>query len=225
MVVIIGLGWLGYTFKDRLAKSAVEKAVCAATGLKLDMQGFKVGLWKTDIEIKGLRLFNPPQFKEHLMFDVPYVFVDYDFAALIKKGIHIQNMKIDLRELDVIRDKNGALNISALKPVSNQKQDSAAKKSSQEPPPVRIDYLDLKIGRVIYRDYSKDPANPSIQEFNLNFQGTYTNIKDLRSLVNIIIGRALVDTAINQLIDFDVSGLKRTFTNILTVPRHSSEEK
>jgi len=215
LVVIIGLGWLIAATKDKIAKAAVEKAVAATTGLRLSMDSFSFGILKTDLAIQNLRLFNPEGYKEPEMLYIPRIFVDYNFADLIKKIIHIENMELDLKELMVIKDKNGKLNLSSLKPVKEKEPSQQAAAKDKEPSPAfKIDNLLLKIGKVTYKDYTKNPDSPAIQEFTLNFSGKYTNITDLRSLVKLIVGKALLGSALGNLtgLDFEAaaSGAKET---------------
>ncbi|MDD5236884.1 MAG: hypothetical protein PHU91_04405, partial [Candidatus Omnitrophica bacterium] len=145
--------------------------------------------------------------------DLPYAYVDYDFADLLKKNIHIQNMEIDLKEFFVVKDKNGNLNVNALKPVkSGETKESAGTvagaQKKEAAPKVKIDQLLLKIGKVHYLDYSKDPNSPARSEFTLNFQGRYSNISDLGDVVKLIVGKAVFDSALNNLVNLNVEGLK-----------------
>jgi len=226
LVIIIGLGWLVSVFKNKIAKSFVEKAVAETTGLKLEISSLDIGLLKTELTVQDLRLFNPAGYKEPVMFYIPYVYLDYNFADLIKKNIHIENMELDLKELFVIKDKSGKFNLSALRPVrKGEALPSKAKPEEQAPVPrLEIDKLLLKIGKVTYKDYSKDPDNPAITEFKLNFQGRYVHITDMRSLVKLIVGRALFDTALDKLANLDVGGLRATVEGAASAAKDAAEK-
>lgn len=216
LVVIIGLGWLIAATKDNIARLAVEKAVTATTGLRLSMNSFSFGILKTDLTIQDLRLFNPQGYKEPEMLYMPRVFVDYNFADLIKKIIHIENMELDLKELLVIKDKNGIYNLSSLKPVQAKETGAqpSAVKEKEKAPELKIDNLALKIGKVIYKDYSKNAEEPAIQEFTLNFSGKYTNIADLRSLVKLIVGKALLGSTLGNIANLDFEEVKATAESV-----------
>ncbi|MCM8763377.1 MAG: AsmA family protein [Candidatus Omnitrophica bacterium] len=215
LVIIIGLGWLVFTNKDNIVKGVIEKTVGRATGLKLDIASLDFGLLKTEITIKDLRLSNPEGFKEPFLLFIPHIYLDYDFARLIKKNIYIENMELDLKELFVIRDKNGNLNLSALKPLA-AKDKAALPQTKKESPAIKIDEISLKLGKVIYKDYTKDANNPSIQEFNLNFSGRYSQITDLESLVKLIVREAMFKTALDKISGLDLEGLKDIATNIIS---------
>ncbi|MCM8779674.1 MAG: AsmA family protein [Candidatus Omnitrophica bacterium] len=204
LVIVIGLGWLIAAHKDKIAKSAVIKAVSAATGLRLEVDSLNIGIIKTDLVIQGLHLFNPEGYKEPEMLYIPHIFVDYNFADLIKKVIHIENMELDLAELFVIKSKDGGLNLSALRPLKEAKSQLSPAEEKTASSPLRIDNLLLKIGKVTYKDYSKNADNPSIQEFKVNFSGRYSNITDLKALVKLLVGRALVDSTLGSMINLSL---------------------
>ena len=121
-----------------------------------------MGLLKTDITIENLKVFNPQGYDDAVMIDVPYVYMDYDFAALLKRKVHIQRMEVDLKQLQVIRNKDGKINLAYLAPLESKGSGSGSvSKESSSRFKVAIDSLKLKAEKVIYKDYSKNPESPS----------------------------------------------------------------
>ena len=216
--------------KDIIIKTSVEKGVKLATGLQLNLKGLKVGVIKTFIDIKGLSLYNPPGYKEKIMFEIPEIYVDYDLPAILKGKIHLEEVRLDVKELIVIKNEKGDLNLDSLKPVQEQKEGEKPeeegkieKKEKGKAPEMQIDVLALKVGKVVYKDYSEGEP-PSIKEFTLNLDEKYTNITDPQSLINLIIVQTLGHTALAAAIDIDLKGLQGALPTGLKAAEKTSVE-
>jgi uncharacterized protein involved in outer membrane biogenesis len=200
LFVIVMLGAI-FIFRDQVVKFTVSAGVRKITGLKLDIDSLSAGIPKTIISIQGMQLYNPKGYEDKLMVDIPEIYVDYDLAAILKNDIHLKEVRIDLREIVVVKQSNGEMNIDSLKVVkSAETEEAAVKKENQEKKKTnfRIDHLKLKIGRVLYKDYSAG-SKPSIREYNINIDSSYENITDTQALVRLILVRALINTNISNL--------------------------
>lgn len=210
--ILIGLIVLS-VFKDVIAKVSVEKGVELVTGLRLRIQSFRVGLINTLVGIKNFRLFNPKGFKDKIMLNMPEIYVDYNLPAIFKGKIHLEEMRINMEEFMVVKNENGELNLDSLKVVQAQKE---GKKPSDKAkaPEIQIDTLELRIGKVIYKDYSRG-GEPSVKEFNVNLNERYENISNPYALVSLIVVKALMNTTIASLANFDLKGLQGTISDTL----------
>ena len=207
-VAVIGIG------KDLIAKAAIENGVNLVTGLKLSIGSINIGIVKTLVGINNIKLYNPPAFKDRLMMDAPEIYVAYDLPAVLKGKVHLQELRLDLKELTVVKNEKGELNLDALKPVKEQKETPARPAKRAKAPEIQIDMLKLKIGKVIYKDYSKG-GEPLVKEFNVNIDEQYRNITDPNALISLIIVKALMNTSIAGMAGFDVSGLKSSVATTL----------
>jgi len=160
VMLVLGVG------KDVIAKIAIEKGANIVTGLSLNIGNLKIGLLKTLVAIKDLKLYNPRGFEDRVMLDMPEIYVDYDFPEIIKGKIHLYEMRINLQEFVVVKNTKGELNLDALKPVQKEQEaktsTSVVKQDSGKTPAILIENLELKIGKVIYKDYSKG-GKPEVQ--------------------------------------------------------------
>jgi hypothetical protein len=148
------------------------------------------------------------------MLDMPIVYVDYDIGDLFKGKLHFKHLKIYLSEFFVVKDANGRLNLDAFKLAKGKKEEAPAEKKAAKSLPLKIDILDLKIGKVIYKDYSKG-AKPEVREFNVDINERYKNITDINSFARLLVVRALANTAISRLTGFDVGALKGEIKEVL----------
>jgi uncharacterized protein involved in outer membrane biogenesis len=192
-------------FRNIIAKSALEKAVNMLTGLKMSVANVNVGVFRSVVEVKELKLYNPPDFDEKLMLDLPNVFLGYDLGAFLKNQIHLKVLKIYLKEAVVINSAEGKLNIQVFEKF--QPKDKGQPKAEQKSAEFLIDFLSLKIDKVIYKDYFKRKS-PQVLEFNVGIDEEYRNIDDPNVLVRLVTFKALMNTAIGRLANFDVDQFK-----------------
>ncbi|MFH1552812.1 MAG: AsmA family protein [Candidatus Omnitrophota bacterium] len=209
VLIVVGL----FAFKDSVIQFVVEKSVQSATGLKLNVKGFHVGLIKTVIDIKELRLYNPRGFHDKVMLDMPEIYVDYDLPAFFKGQIHLPEVRIDLKEFIVEKNAKGELNLNSLA-VTKEAPEEAEPAKEKKQMQLQIDTLQLKVGRVLYKDYSQG-GEPTVQEFAVNIDETYDNITDLKSVVSIIVAKSLAKTTISKLANFEVDKLQQHLTDQL----------
>lgn len=201
--------------KDLLIKVSVEKGVELVTGLKLKIGALKVGVFKPVVDIKNLRLLNPSNFPDRTMVDMPEIYVNYDLPAIMGGKIHLPEVRIALKEFVVVKNANGELNLDSLRNVQAQKKGAAPSEGAAgKAPEIQIDSLKLSIGKVIYKDYSK-PGSPSVKEFNVNINESYTNVDNPYSLASLIVVKALMNTSIASLANFDLKGLQGSVGDVL----------
>lgn len=214
---------LGFV-KDMAVKVSVEKGVALVTGLKLRIASFRVGVLRTLVDIKGLELFNPAGFRDRIMLNMPEIYINYDLPSIIKGKVHLPEARINLEEFVVVKNEKGELNLNALKVVQAQKEGKKpAERAGGKPPKIEIDSLTLKIGRVVYKDYSGG-GKPVIKEFDINLDENYKNIDDAYSLVSLIVVRAMMNTTIPDLTNFDLKGLQGTVSGaFLTAQKVTTE--
>ena len=200
-------------FKDSTIKFVVEKGVSGVTGLKLSMSEINVGIIKTLVDIKGLRLYNPAGFKDKIMLDMPEIYVDYDLPAVFRGKIHLKEMRINMKEFVVEKNTKGELNLDSLKMMeTGEKKKPAPEPAEKKGMALQIDTLSLKVGKVLYKDYSQG-SPPQVKEFAVGIDETYQNITDLTSLVSLIMVKSLAKTTISNMANFEINKLQDTITS------------
>lgn len=205
--------------KDLVIKTSVEAGVQIVTGLKMSIGTFKVGLLNTLVDIRNLKILNPAGFKDREMLNMPEIYVDYDLPDIFKGKVHLTEARINMSQFTVIKNEKGALNLDSLKVVQNQKSvgkpsKSGASKAEGKAPEIQIDKLRLKIGRVVYKDYSAGGA-PKLTEFNVDVDQEYANIDNPYTLVGLIVTETMAKTSIAQLTNFDIKGLNSSVSEAM----------
>ncbi len=197
--------------KDRIAGAVLSGGVKAITGLDTQVGRTRVGLLNTSLGIQGLRISNPAGFRDRVMVDVPEVFVDYRLGAFMKGNVHLEVVRLHLAELDVIKASDGRLNLRSVKALEpDQATGEAQPKEAGTGPQFQIDLLEVRIGKVVYKDYTVSP--PLVKEFNVNINERYQRITNPDTFTGLIVSRALMKTTVEQLANFDVKGLQASVT-------------
>lgn len=210
--------------KDVIIKVSVEKAVEIVTGLKLSIQSFKVAIIRTYVDIKNLRLYNPPGYKDRMMLHITNIYVVYDLSDIIAGNMHLPELAIRLKEFVVVKNEKGELNLNSLKVVQAQKEGKKPESARKgKPQQIKIDTLELEIGKVIYKDYSQGDK-PIIRIFNINLKERYSNITNPYTLASLIVVKALTNTTIANLTNFDLQGLNGTISDTLATAQKVTAE-
>ncbi len=202
--------------KNIIVKTSVTAGVKAMTGLRLRIGSMNVGVFKSLIGINELHLHNPEGFGDDLMVDIPEIYVDYNLGAFFEGKTHLEEVRLHLKEFVVVKNEAGELNLNVLKAVKEAEEEIEAEERAEEDegeeqqaamPDIQIDLLDLKIDKVIYKDYSKG-TSPNVKEYNVNIDEKYENISDAKSFDRLIIVKALKNTAIARLTNFNIGKLQ-----------------
>jgi len=158
---------------DSIIRLTVEHNLRAQTGMDAEIGRFHLGLTEPVVEIKDLRLFNPPQFGGTPLMNIPEIHVEYDRAALAKNQIHITLLRFNLGELDIVKNESGQTNLFALGMNVPAKKDVAQGHAFNQIKTQGgltfkgIDVLNVSVGTAKYIDLS-DPKNNREQKFDID---------------------------------------------------------
>ena len=208
--------------KNAILMFVIEKEVKSIAGIHLSMESLKVGLIDATVAIKGFKIYNPPEYPDEIMIDMPDIYIDIALSDVLKGKMHIQQLKLDVAEFMVVRNSAGELNLNTLKVVREAKGKKSKKKQTKIASglnDIQIDFLKLKIDKVVFKDYSKG-LKPDVKVFNIHIDQTFTNITDPDSLVSLLVIRALRNTRIAELTGFDLHALRGQVSGLL-LPAHN----
>lgn len=229
IVILVLLVVLGLT-KDLIAKKVLSARVKSQTGLELQIKSMHLGLLESFAYINDLKVLNPLGYVDKVMMYIPEIYVDYDLTAFIKKKVRLGKLRLHLKELVVVKNEMGQLNLNSLKVIQGRKEEKAVQEEVKQKtriPEFQIDLLQLKIDKVVYKDYSGGMP-PEVREFNVNIDECYENITDPYSLGKLVVVKALRKTTIASLANFDLSPLIEGVANILeqtvTIPEKSVQK-
>ncbi|MBD3296333.1 MAG: hypothetical protein GF392_03080 [Candidatus Omnitrophica bacterium] len=210
--------------KDKVVEISAEKIARSILGTRLDIGSMKVGVLEPVLVIRDMELYNPSGFRDEIMADIPEIYLRYDLAAILGGTIGINEFRFNMERFDVIKNDNGELNVERLKPVKEKEEGEKIEKRQEEAgelPDMYIGRLSLKVDEVRYKDYSSDPAEPSVQTFDINIDETYEDIDDPYTLVRLILVSALRKTAVSNLIDVPMKGVDQVMQTAQQVSKRA----
>lgn len=211
LAIVIAVFFLLGALKNIIAKNMITGTLSAVSHVPVKADGVNLSFFAASIRVKGLKVYNPSGFPEKLMASIPEIFIDFEPNDLFKGRGHFKNVKLNLQELIVVRDKTGRLNVDAVKPTEQQKKDTKAKSkppAGRQAPKLLIDRLTLSIGKVTYKDYSSG-GEPSVQHFDINIENrVYEHIDNPTAVVSLLMFEALTRTTLSRLVNLDLDSFK-----------------
>lgn len=107
---------------NAIVRILMEHQIRARTGMDAEIGRVAVGLVEPTLTIQNLKLYNPPSFGGTPFLDIPEIHVEYDRAALAKSDFHVTLLRLNLAELDIVKNQAGQTNLFAIAgPISAKK--------------------------------------------------------------------------------------------------------
>ncbi|NQU10491.1 AsmA family protein [bacterium] len=216
VVVLLALVVVLYLARNFIARKSVEVAVSQITGFPLEIGSVSVGLFQSTLDVREIKLSNPPEFEEPQFVHLPQVSVDYRLGSMIARSPHINDLTLDIATVVIVKNKDGVSNVSQLKSVAasagGDEAGSAQPPAEPEPKtPYRVDQLHLKIGTLVIKDYSQ--GKPSERTIPLNIDATYKNITDSTDIPRLVLVTMMSKVALPD-IGVNVDQLKQGLGNV-----------
>ena len=224
LIVLIVIG------RNIIVKAVVPIAARSVEGIKMSLGKVNIGLTDVLIGIKGIEIKNPKGFPEGNMVEIKEIYIDPVVADVFKGTIHLVEVRFDLDNLVIIRNEDGDFNFKKLtkaKKIQDGEEDveSDDEKKESKKSKIQIDTLKLKLGTVIYKDYSVG-SEPKIVTFNINLDDEYENITNPAMIGSIVFTKIMAQTSlssltgidmssINDVLDFDADDLKNLHEKVL----------
>ena len=200
VAVFVALFVIGI-IKDQIAKSAVTVSASTIAGAPVGIGGLSLGILTQSVAITDFEMYNPQGFPKDVLFDISRIDVKMDMLSLFKQKLHIPKAVFDLREMVIVKNKEGKLNVDELK-FSKQEQKpqekAGDKKKSSQEMSMQIDELFLNIGRVVVKDYSKG-GEPSVLVYDVGLKNkSFKNLNSAQQMAVIVTIEAMKPTALKS---------------------------
>ena len=201
--------------RNVVIKAAMVTGARVVAGMPLSIQRFDLNILNTSVDIEGLKLKNPSGFHDTELVNIPKILVAYERGAIFTGKVHLKQIEFDMEQFNVVKNEKGALNLDRLRALQGTQKPAAPTpqqkpKAPSKPIPIQIDTMRLKIGKVVYTDYSS--GSPVTKEFRINLDQSFQNITDLNSVTRLIVMKAMMSSGISNLVNFDIGGLEGTLT-------------
>jgi hypothetical protein len=191
-------------FKNAILKQTLQIVGSQVVGTKVRVEDFSFQFSAQKIHMQGLKVYNPEGFPQEPLLVIDEIGVTYRLPALMAGQIHCPEVTLDLRELVVIKDQEGKMNVDELPIVKAQAKAApeadgpVAEPAPEEPKTaLQIDLLRLNVNKVVHKDYSGGGQEPAIKAYDVGLKDKeYKNITSPQQLVGLIIVEAMGSTAI-----------------------------
>jgi len=194
--------------RDFLIKSIIGTVASSVTGAPTHIGGFSLSVIKQTVRITNFKMYNPSGFPRDILVDIPKIGVSCNLGALLKGKIHLKQIDFELKEVVMVKNKEGKLNVDSLK-ITEEKKAGTPEKGAKKPVKemaIQIDLANLVIGRIVSKDYSVEgPA--AIKVYDVNLKKSYKNITSVQQLAALIISEPLKAAGIQGLKVYAVSML------------------
>ncbi|MDD4909541.1 MAG: hypothetical protein PHR44_02510 [Candidatus Omnitrophica bacterium] len=191
--------------RDFFIKSLIGTIASSVTGAPTRVGGLSLSVITQSVKISNFRMYNPEGFPEEILVDIPRMGVACNLWALIFGKIHIRNLDLQIKEIGVVKNKEGKLNVDSLK-IAEAKPAEKEKKKPGRQLAMRIDTVSLGMGRVVSRDYSVE-GQPVVKVYDINLNKTYKDINSAQQLAALMISEPLKAAGIQGLKTYGASML------------------
>lgn len=221
LILILGAGY----FRHKLCKFYIEKAAAKATGLKLAIENLQLDILNNSLSIQEVTLFNPDGFKDKILAKSNQIFIQYYPLSLLAGKMHLRLVKIDIEEINIIRNEEGRSNVSAFRKKKEKAKSSTETppnpptqksnvKERQKPPRLLIDRLELSSVKATYINYQAKIGQTAVIPFEAKGPIIFTNVTNLADVANSVSIKGGFKTVLNKVTQMPQDILKTTTENI-----------
>ena len=163
--------------KDVLLRSYLIGQIRSETGLDAKIGHAEIGLFTPTLSIDNFKLFNQPEFGGTPFIDLPDFFVEYDRKLLGQGRLLIRLMRLDIAEINIVKNPEGRLNIEGFQGALI----AAFERSDSPFFFTGIDVLNLSVGKL---RYITQGSTPNVKEITINLK--HEVIRDVKSVEDLI---------------------------------------
>lgn len=188
---------------NSILRVLIEHNIRAETGMDAEIGRVELGWAEPTLEIRDLRIYNAASFGGTPFLNIPEIHIEYDRAALLKKELHLTLVRLDLQELDIVKNNKGDLNVFALN-QSSQNSSSLSAPSFKKRTGYEfkgIDALNVSFDRVKFIDL-KNRHNDREQIIGLQ-NCIVPDVKSTRDLAGLAV---IIDLRSNHFFDSFLEG-------------------
>lgn len=197
-------------FRHALCQLLITHAVDYATGLKLSIDELSFDILNSSLYMRGATLFNPPGFKNKVLAKAKEIFIKYDLFAFLAGRVHLHKLKLNIGEINIIKNESGNSNAAAFKKFrkkADRKKSArdtlsdsitlkdaivAAKKDKKElqsQPIFLIDNLELFVDELTYINHQAEIGETAVTVFTGQGPLIYTNVSSLNEVLSAVSAR------------------------------------
>ena len=162
--VIIAAVVLVLANREWIVRDLVQKEIRKVTGMNAEIGGVSFSVLEPKMTLNNFRLFNSADFGGTLFVDAPEVHVEFDSDALKKHQLHITLMRVNIGELDLVKNGNATNWFSIVQTVAPAKTVGGHREFSAFDGYAfaGIDLLNVSLGSIKFVDLKNQVNNHSL---------------------------------------------------------------
>lgn len=171
LYLLLGLGALALLlgaalllFLDPIVKKVLETRIRNQTGLQATIGQLSIGLVNPHFSLRDFKIINPTNYGASALVDLPEFSFELDPGQFRKRILRFKLIRFNLREVNVVKDSQGVLNLQILA-GDLQKTWSLSATSSITPPGFQfagVDRMFVTVGRLKYSDLGEPAKNEDL---------------------------------------------------------------
>lgn len=179
--------------KDTLIRNLTERQIINQTGLYVRIDRMHVGFRSPVISIENLKLYNRPEFGGGLLIHLNELHVECDPEALKTGELHLQQCRLDVETLNIVRNPTGQTNLNDF--IRRAGTIGLPALASRQPSRsfgfTGIDELTLSLGRIRFID-QQQPHRSREAVFGVSNQRIHNirNTEDLYGVAGLVLHRS-----------------------------------
>jgi hypothetical protein len=205
LATLVVLFVIGFFTRNLIARASVEYGTKKITGFPLTIGSVNLRLFSSKVDVRDLKLMNPPEFQESKFVDMPELYIDYRLHSFFTGAPHINDMLIKIDQLVIVKNKTDS-NVQKLKGILSPPGSTSSTKYA-------VDKLRVYVGTVTVKDFSR--PKPSERDIKLNLHRTYENITDSTDISKLVLYTVLGNVHIPD-IGINANDLKKNLSDVTT---------
>ena len=196
LVVLLVVAAGVFLFRTLVAGIMVNYTVEGMIGAPVKVGKLSLDLPNNTINMANFKIFNPKGFPKGILMDITSLKLVFNkITPLRQKDMVITFMDIKLKEVVIVKNKDGKLNADALKFVPPKGEE---KETKAIPTHMPVELMELSMDRVVYKDYAVKDA-PSVLVFDVNMKDKkYKKMPGIEVVLAVILKEALTKAAVQN---------------------------
>jgi hypothetical protein len=196
LVILLAVSFV--IIKHLKIKEIVEKQIVQSLGINVAIERIEFSPLLAHVWVSGITIHNPSGFEENELAYIDAIHFVFDPIEIITgKKPNIYLLGLDLKRLNIIKNKEGQVNIEEINPLKNQ--DAVLLDKT----PFYFDLLVLSVGTVRLADYSGPNKKEHIYPIGIE-NAMFVNLQDEQDVVRMIVSKAIENTDIGKLINLKI---------------------
>lgn len=141
---------------DGVVKNAITGRISDTLGMVVTIDEVDVGLFGANIDIRGFTITNTESFGSKDFVTIPNLSVDTRLSSLLGGQRKLQELKVHIADVGIVKNKDGELNVSLLKSLAARNKKPGGNSESEDGDTRgSIEKLVITFDHITFWDFSK----------------------------------------------------------------------